>query len=339
MQIDMYKTKLELIINGNNNDITISDMIIEYTELQSYHELAVSSLNRIFSSITVIGLLGCYFTFMNFYDNYVGIYTYVDIVLYIIIEGIYIYAINKIKNTINDIKTIIGSPRFVMKFLKKSKLVGIKGDIYDDYENPLTNKSFDSQNKSRNPFEMKDSIYNKDTEIELPKNEKEKEKEKEKKNAGNITSRIFNKSVKESESTDLFTSRFFNSPPNDNEIELTRTKSKNQLDRKESRKGGNLLSRQIDLKLIHETIQEMQNDPNNKKKIDIIKNILYRIVILSHENGSDLDWIKLYNKLLEPWKCFNILGFDIDDDQLIQKFIFVVFTFFGLLRINDKIGI
>jgi hypothetical protein len=88
------------------------------------------------------------------------------------------------------------------------------------------------------------------------------------------------------------------------------------------------------MKIIHESIAKKDIDGN--RKIDLIKNIMFRNLIVTHENGIDIQWVLLYNKLSEPWDQFSIFGFDMDDDQLIQKFIFVGLSFFGILRLNDK---
>lgn len=258
-KINNYKSKLNEIITNNNNDITISDMIIEYTELQAYHKRAVESLNKIFSSITVVGLIGCYFTILNYSTPFVGIFSYIDISFYIIIEIVYIYSISGIKRTIDDIKKIIGSPKFVIKFLNKSELNNINGDVYKNYIDVIGNVD---NNPDIELFDINRNITNRTSEY------------------------------KRSEIVQII---------------------------------------QNDLRS-NDSMRDMN------KKVDVIKNMLYRNIILSNENSIDLDWIILYDKLLEPWECFNIFGFDIDDNQLVQKFIFVAFGLLGILRLNAKIG-
>ena len=261
MKINNYRKKLEEIINNNNNDITISDMIIEYTNLQNYHKMAVGSLNNIFSSITIVGLIGCYFTILNYSTPFVGIFSYIDIGFFVIIEIIYIYSISGIKRTIGDIKKLIGSPKFVIKFLGRSELANISGDVYNNYNGTDNNISNDVNDE----IEMFD--VNKD-------------------------------------------------------ITNVNTKSK----------------RRDTIRMINDDIHLNNGQCDINKKVDIIKNMLYRNIILSTESGIDLDWMILYDKLLEPWECFNIFGFDIDDNQLVQKFVFVVFGLLGILRLNAKIG-
>jgi hypothetical protein len=218
-KINTYKKKLKIIIDNNNN-ITICDMVKEYIELQEYHKKSVNSLNNIFTTITIFGLIGCYFTIINFNTDFIGVFDYINVAFYIIIDCIYFYSINQIQNITSDIKVIIGSSKFVIKFLTKSDLVSVTGDIYDDY-------NLDKKNKDKNK--------------------------------------------------------------------------------------------------------------NIDKKLDIIKNISYRNVILSNEISVDLDWIILYNKLLEPWECFSVFGFAIDDTALLQKFISIVLGLLGILQLNIKI--
>lgn len=147
--INSYQQKLDLIVQENINDISIIDIIKEYTELKEYYANSVELLNNLFSSITIFGLLGCYFAIMNFSTTYVGAFTYIDMICFIVVEGVYIYSINRIKKSANDIMDIISSSRFIIRFLDRNDLGTIYGDIYDDYakENSITSDRYtkDSQ--------------------------------------------------------------------------------------------------------------------------------------------------------------------------------------------------
>lgn len=249
-KINLYKKKLEDVIGNNEINITISDMIKEYVELQACHKKSVNSLNKIFTSITIFGLIGCYFTIINFNTDFVGIFSYIDLAFYLILDCVYFYSINNIRSVIDDIKSVIGSPKFVIKFLSKSEMTGFSGDVYNDYVGDID--EYD--------------------EIELDIIEPQDKK---------------------------------------------KTKRVNRMSY---------------------SIKQPNNTRELNKKLDVVKNMLYRNIILNTENSADLDWIILYNKLLEPWECFKVFGFDISDDELVQKFISIVLGMFGILQLNGKIG-
>ncbi len=82
--------------------------------------------------------------------------------------------------------------------------------------------------------------------------------------------------------------------------------------------------------------QSGSNDDQNKK-IDYIKNMLVRTMVLSTENGISLDWIILYSKLSDPWERFIVCGFEIDDSQLFQQLLSMAVSFLGLMEISKLI--
>lgn len=252
--IKSYKNKLNTIINENTSNICINDIIKEYTELKKYHSESVNYLNNMFTSTTLIGVIAAYFIVMDFETNFVGVFTYCDIIFFICVEGIYLYVINKIKSSVNDIKTIISSMSFVIKFLDRSDLVDMRGDVYQDYK--------------KNDGDEEDAIYSK------------------KINTANI-----------------------------------------------------LTPRSSNVQNIISIIDEVNSThPDINKKINVIKNIVLRNYIITHENAVETDWIILYTKLSEPWDYFAFFGFEIDDVQIIQKLTVIVIGLIGILRLNAKIG-
>jgi hypothetical protein len=88
------------------------------------------------------------------------------------------------------------------------------------------------------------------------------------------------------------------------------------------------------------TMNNMEQNGNNddqNKKIDYIKNISVRSMVLSTENGISLDWIILYSKLSDPWERFIVCGFEIDDSQLFQQLLAMAVSFLGLMEISKLI--
>lgn len=228
INIQEYLKRMGEIINGNIYDMTITSIIDEFAKMQSCYKKSVENLNHIFASVTAIGIIGGYFVVINSGTSFVSIFSYIDIALFLIIEAIYIFSINKINDTKNGIRILIGSATFVSKFLNRKILSPIYGDTYDKLHKA---RRIDS----------------------------------------NITDRL--------------------------------------------------------------------NDDDVDKKIDLLKNVTFRSIILTTENGIELDWIILYNKLSENWQPFTLFGYDFDDTQIIQKLIVLIFGFSAILRLNFKFGL
>lgn len=84
-------------------------------------------------------------------------------------------------------------------------------------------------------------------------------------------------------------------------------------------------------------VEQNGNNDDQNKKIDFIKNISVRSMVLSTENGISLDWIILYSKLSDPWERFVVCGFEIDDSQLFQQLLSMAVGFLGLMEISKII--
>ena len=214
LQILDYRNKLKVILNSNVQDIKIISIITDFTKMQSSYKKSVDKLNNIFTFVTIIGLVGSYFVLSLINTPFSSIYSYINMGLFFMIEAVYIFVINKINDTNQSIRTLIGSDIFVSKFLNRNNLGPIYGDIYD----------------------------------------------------------------------------------------------------------------------------ELQNNQNINSKIDLIKNMTFRNTIISNENGTELDWIVLYNKLSESWASFKLLSYQFDDTQIIQKLVVIILGLSAIIRINYKIG-
>lgn len=263
--ITAFRNKLELLINESINDITISKIIEEYTEMKNEYREVVNKLNNVFASITVFGLAGCYFTIINYGTIFVGVFSYIDICCFALVEIVYIYSINRIKNNVADIKNNVNSPRFVHKFLGKSEFNNFYGDIYDNY---------DDQKK-----------------------------------------------------------------PIDNKTVLTGTDKLQMEALRKTLSKAKITSPRINKNKILSDTDEISKKMSLDLKIDLIKTISYRGIIIAHENSVNLDWITLYEKLSEQWEYFQILGFEFDDISIIQKLFVIIIGFLGILKLNDQFGI
>ncbi len=85
-------------------------------------------------------------------------------------------------------------------------------------------------------------------------------------------------------------------------------------------------------------MEKINDNDDINKKIDYVKNVGMRGMISSIENGIILDWITLNTKLTEPWKRFVVLGFEINDSQLIQQLLSMAISILGLLELSKKIN-
>jgi hypothetical protein len=89
--------------------------------------------------------------------------------------------------------------------------------------------------------------------------------------------------------------------------------------------------------IIMDNIEQNENDNDQNKKLEYIKNISVRSMVTTTENGISLDWIILYNKLSDPWERFVVCGFEINDSQLFQQLLSMAISFLGLLEISKLI--
>jgi len=80
------------------------------------------------------------------------------------------------------------------------------------------------------------------------------------------------------------------------------------------------------------------NDDDDKKiKIDIVKDLSIKNMIINHENADNLDWLILNDKLKGSWENFNLFGFEIDDSTLLKKTIAISAGIIMLLHLNNSV--
>jgi hypothetical protein len=263
MNISEFKNNLINLVGQQGNSVTVNRLVDEYAMLKIKHHGVIEALNNMFASITIFGLVGCYFTIINFNTKFVDPITYINIVCFLLVECIYVYSIYKIKQNIADIKTIIDSPQFTNKFLERSDLSTSHGDIYADYDNNATLSL--STNGS-------DLIIDGGTSPRSPLSQTTR-----------IASKLFQQNKK-----------YFK--------------------------------------------DKEKKTPNLDKKVDVVKTMVFRNIIISHEIEGQLDFTILNTKLVEPWECFSIFGFEFDDVSIIQKLITIVIMMLGILQLDSKLG-
>nr|QBK88389.1 MAG: hypothetical protein LCMiAC01_00530 [Mimivirus LCMiAC01] len=79
-------------------------------------------LNNMFTSIAVVGLIEAMFTIKYYNTIYIYPIHYVNIILFLITEVIYIYVIKMVKESVSNISSIINSPEFIQRYLSRTQL-------------------------------------------------------------------------------------------------------------------------------------------------------------------------------------------------------------------------
>lgn len=183
LKLQTYQEKLVEYVDAVTDELTISSIMQEYSELKEQHSKLIINLNNIFSTFTIIGILACYFITLNFATGYITIFDYVNLVLFFMGEFVYLYIISRLKNHITEITDVINSPKFIVRFLEKVELRKFEGEIDEDIS--LDKNNIDSTIKKI--YNHRDKI-SKDVKLDLIKD---------------LTFRCMIKSHENSESLDL----------------------------------------------------------------------------------------------------------------------------------------
>lgn len=128
LQVRKYTEKLDKNVENHTEELTIESIIKDYSSLKSQHTKSVLTMNNLFSSITLLGLISAYFMTINFDTKFVGILHYVEIVCFLITECVYIYAISRVKLSVSTIDAIINSAKFITRFLSRSEMEQFAGE-------------------------------------------------------------------------------------------------------------------------------------------------------------------------------------------------------------------
>jgi len=318
-----YKKSLELMIDENIMDININNTIKEYTDIKGTYADSVKNMNNLCASIIIFGLIGCYFTVINIKTGNNNVYSYIDAGCCLVVLSIYIISISIITNTVNDIKSLIDSPKFVAIFLNRSNFAIINGDTYNDYikdnlsemtplmKEKLSEPHSPNQSSSANPPPSPNSFSM--SNMNFPPSPISNR-------SSSPMSNINSKSVSSSSKTNNNSILRQNSIPKINSI----SSSPN--------------GKYINNRMIVDTVEQLNNSDDMNKKIDFIKTIVFREMIITTENGINLDWIILYNKLADPWERFVVCGFEINDSQIFQQILALGSGALGVLEISKMIG-
>lgn len=137
--INMKKYVDELTVKVvNYENLKILNIIKDYLELKSDHEVIVTKLNTIFSSITFLGLFTLYFISKAVTNNHYGYNELLNAFVIAITFIVYTYSIVNVHTSIDKMNTTISSDRFVLKYFDVNNTLHINIPFDDDYSEDVS---------------------------------------------------------------------------------------------------------------------------------------------------------------------------------------------------------
>lgn len=99
------------------------------------------------------------------------------------------------------------------------------------------------------------------------------------------------------------------------------------------------LNKSSDINNLRILIEQSNNNQESiSETLIFIKDITLRSMIRDLENSNSNDWQILSNKLAQPWKYFQILGFAIYDYTILSQLLGMGLLFYGALGLGAKFG-
>jgi len=308
VNIRKYASDFATYIEGNFDNLTIQSVIKDFSDLKEYHTESVDKLNNLFSSTSVIGIVASYFLLINYNSSFVGYISFFDIILFVVIEYIYFFAITRVRSAVGDISDIVNSPRFIEIFVSKNQFNTIFGDTYDTYKSHKN----DNRNARKNSKEKIPDAYS----------------NMEKKKTFDILNQLRRGSVKnEQDDMEKFKSMNRTLPK-----VFVQSENDTEMDSEKSSKSGNA-NRSLKRSLSSDSLT------SEEKKINFIKDLSLRNTVKSTEIAESVDWLILNQKLNGEWANFRILGFQINDTDMAKKLIAIVGGFLMLTNAGRMFGL
>lgn len=132
--IETYSAQLQNIIISSMDELIIK-VINDFTNMRIDFKNTIEELNNIFSSFNFIGIIAIYFTLNNIN------YNYINIIIFLVIESIYIWSIYKVRSSVDNIINNFSSPFFIAQILSNKKSLS---------ENQIFNSSSSSSSSRTN---------------------------------------------------------------------------------------------------------------------------------------------------------------------------------------------
>lgn len=129
--LDTYTSQTTIYISSS---FSLLDKIINITngfqQLKNNYDTMINNLNLFFSSLTIIGTFGLYFTIINIFLNNINSIEIINSILFLITEIMYINTAQSSRSSIDLIKMAIKDPILYQEFNKKKKQtdMGINND-------------------------------------------------------------------------------------------------------------------------------------------------------------------------------------------------------------------
>lgn len=109
----------------------------EFFKMRKEHNLTIDNLNYIFSSANITGLIALYFTIKNINNKTFYIMEIINVIIFLVIESIYLYCINSVKQSIDNIKEEMVSVNSISQIFNKSEdfvIINNNNKINDIFE-------------------------------------------------------------------------------------------------------------------------------------------------------------------------------------------------------------
>lgn len=128
LELRSYDKLFTEFISDYQKEIELPTISKEFNQFKDTNNNSIHDLNNMFSSMTIIGGVSVYFLILLYAFSKYSITHYVDIAIYAIVEIIYFYTIYELKNHVQNIVSLGNSPKFMNRFLYKTKFLAMGGE-------------------------------------------------------------------------------------------------------------------------------------------------------------------------------------------------------------------
>ena len=109
--IENFLKDFENILESGER-LEISTIISEFSIIKTDHKYAVESINCIFSDIIIVSFISGYFVAFKSNHDEIGVTQYINVVLCALSLIYYFIIINRVKNNVEDIKSLVNTEKF-----------------------------------------------------------------------------------------------------------------------------------------------------------------------------------------------------------------------------------
>lgn len=130
-KINEYSKKVE--DNKNMSFATTVDSVCkEFFNMKNEYGKTVKNFNYIFSSINIFGLLSMYFVLVNMESSIYVVLDMINIILFLLVDFVYIYSINQVRKSIDSIKDVITDINYISRILDDIQSISINEKTNDN---------------------------------------------------------------------------------------------------------------------------------------------------------------------------------------------------------------